>query len=162
MNPATRTLIEAVSDTLRAQLGDDYDAETFWDTLDGETDILDLLKRLIIEDRERRAAEDACKAMAMTYQDRAKRHAAASRAAREGMRALLAAAGERKIAHPLGTVYLQAGAEAVNIYDLEAIPSQLHRVRSEPDLSEIKRQLKAGEFVPGAELTRGPESVRVK
>ena len=55
-------IIEQVSAELRDYLGDDFDPATFWDTLDGEVDVLDIIDQLIDRNRDAAAHEAAIKA----------------------------------------------------------------------------------------------------
>ena len=63
--------IRRMADNIRAMVGDDEDC--FLDTLDGETDAMDVLGQLIQERQEMKANEEAVKALVKTYQDRAAR-----------------------------------------------------------------------------------------
>lgn len=155
-------LIEQVSAVLRDMLGDDFDPETFWDTLDGETDALDLIGHLIKDRVEAQAFEAASKEQASIWSDRARRMADKQKAVAKALGTILDATGERKVAHPLGTVSRIAGRLSLQIFDETAIPSQLCVTTVSPDKVAIKKQLEAGETVPGAVLVRGDDSVTVR
>jgi len=153
-------LIEQVSAQLRDMLGDDYDAETFWDSLDGETDAMDIIGRLIRERVEADALSTAEKDVAATYTARQRRHEARSRAVNAALGAVLDATGETKVAHPNGTVSRTKARQRVDIEDSDAIPSQL--CKRVPDSAAVKKQLEAGEDVPGARLTLGEPGVSLR
>lgn len=153
-------LIERVSALLRDMLGEDFDAETFWDSLDGETDAMDIVGRLIRERVEADAMADACKEAAATYTARKQRMDARSKAVNAALGALLDATGEAKVAHPLGTVSRTKPRQRVEITDEAAIPSQL--CKRVPDAAAVKAQLEAGEEVPGAILVTGEAGVMVR
>jgi len=155
-------LINQVSATLRDMLGDEFDAETFWDTLDGETDALDLIGHLIRQRVEAQAFEAAAKQAADTYAQRAKRMAERATAINKSLAVILDATGERKVAHPLATVSRTTGRLSVRITDDKAIPTQLTVTTTKPDSAAIKKQLEAGEAVPGAELVRGEDGITVR
>lgn len=155
-------LIEMVSAELTEMLGDDFDAETFWDTLDGETDAMDLIGKLICQREDAKAHEAASKAVAQDYAARAKRLADKSKAISKVLGDILDATGQRKVIHPLGTVSRTAGRVSLKITDETAIPSQLTITTVKPDNAAIKSQLESGEVVPGAELVKGEDGVTVR
>lgn len=156
------TLIGIVSQELQAMLGDDFDPETFWDTLDGETDVLDIADRLLSVRAEARALSDAAKAQADDLAARAKRIGERARACDKALSALLGATGQKKLERPAATVSVRKGSLSVAITDETAIPSQLCKTVVTPDKTAIKAQLQQGENVPGAELRTGEDGVTVR
>lgn len=155
-------LIKRVSDQLIEMLGDDFDAETFFDTLDGETDAMDLIGHLIRQREDAKAHAAASKAVADEYTARKKRLEDKQRAIAATLGTILDATGQRKVAHPLGTVSRTNGRISLSITDESAIPSQLTTTVTKPDNAAIMAQLEAGEDVPGAELVRGADGVTVR
>lgn len=155
-------LIERVSEQLVEMLGDDFDAETFWDSLDGQTDAMDIIGRLIRDREEAKAHADASKTLAEQYVARARRLNERASAVSAALGTILDATGQRKVMHPLATVSRTAGRMSCKITDETAIPSQLTVTTVKPDTAAIKKQLEAGETVPGAELVRGADSVTVR
>lgn len=152
--------IKDVAATIREMLGDDFDDQTFLDTLDGETDAMDMIGHLIKAKTEAGELEKAAKATSQIYAARAKRMAAQATACSKGMGKILDAMGQRKVAHTLGTVSRIAPRNSLSVTDPEAIPSQL--CKTVPDNAAIKAHLEAGEKVPGAELTLGEASITVR
>ena len=138
------------------------DLELFWDTLDGETDVMDLVGKTLSEISEAEAGMIACQEMAKRYSER--RSLLESRKVRlnKMLKTIMLCAGEEKIPHPLATISLRKGMESVAIVDPEAIPSQLCKTTISPDKTEIKKQLKAGVQIEGAELVTGPQTVSVR
>lgn len=155
-------LIERVSFELESMLGEDFDAETFWDTLDGETDVMDIIGHLIKQREEAKAHADASKALADEYTSRKRRLEDRQKAIAKVLGDILDATGQKKVQHPLGTVSRTAGRMSCQITDETAIPSQLTVTTVKPDTAAIKKQLEAGESVPGAELVRGEDGVTVR
>lgn len=155
-------LIAAISADLADMLGDDFDAETFWDTLDGETDVLDIADRLISQRAEAKALHSAAKAQAKDLTARAQRMEARAHAIDRALFSLLDATGQKKMERPGATVSRRTGSLSVNITDESAVPSQLCKTVVAPDKTAIKKQIEAGEIVPGAELVRGPDGVTVR
>jgi hypothetical protein len=152
--------IRRMSDNIRAMVGDDEDC--FLDTLDGETDAMDVLGKLIQERQEIQANEAAVKALAKTYQERAARLNAKADAISQTIGHLLDAIGSKKVAHPLATVSRTKARQSVLVTNPEEIPTQLTKTKRSPDLAAIKEQLEAGEFVPGAEIKLGNPGVTVR
>ncbi|WP_165775077.1 siphovirus Gp157 family protein [Mameliella alba] len=154
--------IAAVSADLADMLGDDFDPETFWDTLDGETDALDIADRLLSQRAEAKALTEAAKTQAAELSKRASRIAARASAFDKALFALLDATGQNKLERPAATVSRRKGSLSVHITDESAVPSQLCKTTVAPDKTAIKAQLQAGEDVPGAELVRGDDGVTVR
>lgn len=152
--------IRRMSDNIRALCGDDQD--TFLDTLDGETDAMDILGTLIKERNEMLGNEAALKELAKQYKERADRMNAKADAIAQTMGHLLDAMGERKVQHPFATVSRTKPRARVVIEDEHQIPSQLMKVKKSPDLTAIKAQMDAGEYVPGAAIVLGNEGVTVR
>jgi hypothetical protein len=159
-------LIARVAAELRDHMGDDFDGDAFLDTLDGETNVLDLADWMIRKMLEDAALSEAIGAQLADLQTRKARIDARADSMKGRMLTLLDATGEKKLERPRATISRRAGSISVRITDDSAIPSQLCTVKTTtaPDKAAIKRQIEAGEAVPGAELVRGPDtaSVRVK
>ena len=154
--------IAAVASLIRDLLGDDCDDATLADTLEGETDLMEVVDALLEADAEARALADAVKQREAELAERRRRIEARSAAARRGMLELLNASGLLKIERPAGTVSRLKGRARVQITDEDAVPTQLCRVVKHPDKGAIKKALEAGEDVPGAELVMGSDTVSVR
>lgn len=140
------------------------DQETFLDTLDGQTDALDVLDALVIERAKASAAEDAAKGVASMFNDRAKRQAEKQASLSRMMGKVLDAIGETKIQRPIGTISRTKARQSLEVYDEAEIPSQLMRTKItiEPDTAAIKAQLEAGVIVPGAQFKTGEPGITVR
>lgn len=157
-------LIEGISKMLTEMLGDDFDPVTFWDTLDGETDVLDIADHIIARMQDDAALADAAKAQADALAARARRIGDRGKAHKKALLAILDAAGQRKLERPAATVSRRAGSLSVRIIAEGDIPSQLTTTKTvtAPDKAAIKKQIEAGETVPGADLVRGDDTVTVR
>jgi len=140
------------------------DQETLLDTLDGQTDALDVLDALVIERAKASAAEDAAKGVASMFNDRAKRQAEKQASLSRMMGKVLDAIGETKIQRPIGTISRTKARQSLEVYDEAEIPSQLMRTKItiEPDTAAIKAQLEAGVIVPGAQFKTGEPGITVR
>lgn len=70
--------------------------------------------------------------------------------------------GITKITCPLFSITLAAGRDVVVIDDENKLPSDLVYLKRTPDKVRILAALKAGEDVPGANLGKSAESLRIK
>lgn len=161
MNP-NLTAIEHVSAQLSALMGEDFDAETFWDTLDGETDVIDIVGKLLERRAEATTKADAVKAFVAELKEREARLRKRDTSIRVVLGNVLDASGQTKLEHALATVSRTKARENVEITDETAIPSQLCKIEKKPDRAAIKKQLDAGETVPGAALKLGAPGLTIR
>ena len=152
--------IREMADSIRLYTEDDQD--TFLDTLDGETDVMDILGKLVQERAECSIYEGSAKELAKMYSNRAKRLSAKQEAISITIGQLMDAMGETKIQHPLATISRTKARWSVRIVDQHDIPSQLTTVTVKPDLVAIKKQMDQGETVPGCEVNPGQPSITVR
>lgn len=138
------------------------DQETFLDTLDGQTDAIEVLRRVILARAEASAQEAATKALAETYKERAARLKMRQDRLSAFAGEILDAIGETKVALDVATITRTKGQPKVEVVDEAEIPSQLCRVKTSPDLVAIKAALKGGENIPGVRLIDGAASVTVR
>lgn len=153
-------VLRRVAADIRGLLGNDFDDQTFLDTLDGETDAMDMIGHLITAKVEADEMEEAMKRIAASYQARANRFAAQADASRTGLAQILDAIGQTKVKHILGAVFRTKARLSLAITDASAIPSQL--CRHTPDAAAIKASIEAGEPVPGAEMRLGLPGLTVR
>jgi len=154
--------VRAAADMIRDMLGDDFDNVTFLDTLDGETDVMDVIGKMIMWRVEAAETEKAMKEIAATYRARAERFAMQQNAANKTLGMLLDAIGQKKVAHQLGTVSRTAPRMSLRITDETLIPSQMTVTKVSPDTAAIKKSLEAGQDVPGAELNAGEPGIMLR
>lgn len=150
------------ADEIRAELGEDFDTETFMDTLDGMTDAADIADRMIADMLAAEAMGEAIRGEISDLTARRDRYDARKDAFRRQLLSLLDATGEKKMERPRATISRRAGLPSVQITDEAAIPSQLCKITVAPDKAAIKAQLLAGETVPGAQIVMGADGVTVR
>lgn len=138
------------------------DLETFWDTLDGETDIMDMVGSAIQDLVTAEADEAKLDLMIQKYTQRRDAVRARQRSLKTALKSIMVATNQNKIPHTLGTVSLREGAQSVVIEDEREIPSQLCKTTIIPDKATIKKLLTQGETISGAVLVRGPQSVSIR
>ena len=144
---------------------DDRDDEPgYLDTLEGETDAMDVADYLIREALRADALIEAAKAERAMLDMRTKRFEDRARAHRRAMLDLLDAAGVKKLERPRATISRRAGSMRVEIDHDATVPTQLCTVKTTmtPDKAATKAQIEAGVDVPGCVLVRGEDSVTVR
>lgn len=154
-----RRMADLIADT------DDRDSEPgYLDTIEGETDAMEVADWLIRSEADDAALIDAIKAQEATTALRRKRIEDRAKRKRRAMLDLLDAVGVKKLERPLATISRRAGSLRVDITDEAAIPTQLctTKTTTTPDRAAIRAQIEAGETVPGAALVRGDDSVTVR
>lgn len=161
VDPRTLALIAHIADELEQYRDDE---EAFWDSLDGETDALDIIDRLLLGRATDLATADGIRAVIDGLGQRKARLEARAKTSTRLIGQVLDAAGMKKAERPAATVSKRAGNVSVSIDDEAEIPSQLMRekVTRSPDKVAIKKQLEAGEAVPGASLTTGEDIILVR
>ena len=152
--------IRRMSDSIREMCGDDED--TLLDTLDGETDAMDVLGKLIQQDQELKVQEKACRELAVEYLKRSSKLSDRKDAIRQVMLQLLNSMGVKKAPHALATVSITKPRWSVEITDEAQVPSQLKITTTKPDIQAIRKILDAGEPVPGARPKTGNQSINVR
>ena len=152
--------IRRLADSIREICGDDED--TFLDTLDGETDVVDVLSKLIQERLEVLGYEATNKELAEQYKRRADKMATKADAINQQMKHLLNAMGVKKVNHALATVSITKPRWSVEVVDEAQVPTQLKITTSKPDLRAIKKILDDGEPVPGCRPKVGYEGITVR
>lgn len=154
--------VSAFWQTVRAIAGDDD--QTVVDTVDGETDAIEALRRTVRLAIEAEAHAEACKALAADYverrrvlEDRAERY-------RVAVAGFLQEVGEKSVRLPEGTVsWRNAGPQVIGEYpsaaDLPDSCVKLQRVRHEPSIREA---LQRGDHIPGLSLSNGGVALTIR
>lgn len=138
------------------------DDKLFQDMLDGETDALDVLRRVIRASIEAKALAQAAQARIDEIRERKERFMRRSDALRGMAFAAMDALGLRKMEEGDFTASLRPGQPAVVITDETRLPEAFVRVKREPDKALISAALKAGQNVDGAELSNGMPTITVR
>tara|TARA_B100001093_G_C26754113_1_gene982535 strand:- start:576 stop:1058 length:483 start_codon:yes stop_codon:yes gene_type:complete len=154
-----KEMIERVAEEL-SPFADDVDC--FWDTLDGETDVMELVGTLLENITKADSDNDAILLLIEKYHDRGKLIRNRRDKLKSTLKNILVATGQKKIPHALATVSMRKGGQSVRIVNDEEIPSQLCKVVKIPDKTAIKNQLLAGENVDGAILFETPETISIR
>ena len=156
----------SVAQAARARLQDDpdlaADETAMRDLLDGESDVMDLLRRLARFALEAEAQAGAAKARVDNLRGRQKRFEARENHARQAIYGMMDALGLCTLPDPEFTLSIRAGTRAVFITDEAALPDEFVKVSRTPDKAAIAVALKADRAVPGAELSNSMPTLTLK
>ena len=157
----------AVARELRARLEADgvdlaQDEELLLGTLDGETDALDVVRRLIRHSLEMTAMANVAGVRVAALQGRADRFAARAEASRRAALEMLGALDLKRLDDPEFTATTRVGQPGVVVTDEAALPDAFVRTKRTPDKAAIGAALKAGQNVPGAMLKNSAPSLQVR
>lgn len=154
----TTFLAGIISDNPEVRLDDEFKQ----DLLEGSTDYLDIVDKLITNLHITNSYILGLKDARTRLDDRSARLEAKSDAIRRLLKRLLDIADLRTVAAPSGTVSIGAKAPSVEIVDEALIPEKYMRISKAPSKTLIGNALKAGEDVPGATLSNGGETLIVR
>lgn len=134
------------------------------DTLDGETDLKEVVSRILQAAGEVSAHVDGLNRYIEQVEQRRDRKKASVSAMRSLVLRLMATAKLDKLPLAEGTVSVRPGSKSVSITDLDAIPQGYFRVVTEkrPDKEAIRKSIEAGEFIPGAAIVVGENTLTVR
>jgi len=151
---------------LRADLLAEYpelieDGATLSDTLEGETDLPDVLARIIRDARRDEAMADGLGTLIKDEQDRKSRLTARAEKRRRIAQALMDAVEMGKLEQPDFVASIRSVPPKVEITDEAALPETFVKIVRSPDKTAIKDALKRGEQVPGAVLGNGSTTLAI-
>lgn len=156
----TRVQVEAVAAMLRDEMVDDE--QLYLDTLEGETDLYELTRRLLNEIEEDKGREAS---LAEQINDRLARKARAAervRARRNAITALLECAKLDKLSLPEATLSVRRVAPKPIVTDEAAVPEEYCKVIRKPDMAAIKAGVESGAAVPGVTFDNGGTSLTIR
>lgn len=123
------------------------------DSIEGETDAMKLLSKLIRARNETQAQVNGISEYAKELAERKSRLERRADACKAMAFQILDAANLRSLILPEATLTIQNGQPSVVITDDARLPAKFVRTKTEPDRAAIKDALKSGETIPGAELS---------
>jgi hypothetical protein len=154
----------AIREAVLAEFGDDLDEQTLADTVEGMTNLHELLAAIVRGALDAEAMVDAMRSRVRDMQTRSERLDARADRLRKIVRNAMADAHIQKLTQPDFTASLRNGTPHVTITDEQAIPESFLSYRPHINKREILDALKDGAEVAGAALSN-PEmvlSVRTK
>lgn len=134
------------------------------DTLEGETNVVPMLSRIVRARNERLAQAEGLNLYIKELTDRRDRMSRGADGLKGLALKLMATASLPKLELPEATLSVSAGRSSVSIVDIEELPQGTFVTERKPDKATIKALLEAGEDVPGAALVTGENllTIRVK
>lgn len=137
------------------------DEDLLADTLEGSTDLHEVIGKLVDQAREEKAQADAVKSMIETLDTRAYRWQWREKATRALIQRLLDIAGQRKITLPQATVSIANGRKSVVIVDESKLPPQVWVAEPKVSKAKVKELLDAGDC-PGAAFSNGGDVLTIR
>lgn len=138
------------------------DEELHFDMLEGETDLNEIITRILSEKLEADAMADAVKSRMTDLQARKQRYEKKGQMMRGLIKSLMDTAQIDKMTLPEASLSIRQSPVSVDVTDLEALPQGFFKVERKADKTAIKTAIKAGEEIPGAELVEGSPTLSVR
>lgn len=132
------------------------------DTIEGETDMHNLIDRLVSLVNENDALAEAMAARVAKLRERQTRVTMKMNFYRNLIHKLMTAADMKSVATPEGKVSVVSAPDKVVITDEHAIPDQYQRIKKEPDKAAIKKALAEGKSIDGAVLSNGGTTIQIR
>ena len=143
-----------------AELTDDDDA--IRDTLEGETDLAGIVRKLIISITDDEALCDSAKAVAETYRARASRFDLRADAKRALLLKTMDMAEWRSKEFDVGTVSLARLPPSCIVFNEDVLPDEFWKAaKPSIDKTAVLKALKSGADVPGAEMKNGGYTLKI-
>ncbi len=146
---------------IRSVIGEDDEAAA--DAVEGETNLIEAIDASLDRLAEIDTLNEAISNLVKSYKERADRLEHQSEQIRAALGVALSTAGLRKIERPAGTLSLRAVPPKAIITSEVDLPARFF-VEQNPKLDKkaVLDALKAGETVPGAELSNGSETISIR
>lgn len=138
------------------------DEELRVDMIDGETAAIEFLHRVRRRQTKAEALAAGAKSEKDDAADRQKRFEKQADGYKSLQLAVLNAMDVEKLVTSFATYSVIAPRVKAEVTDLEAIPQGFYRIEKKPDLNAIKKELEAGNDLPGAHLTIGAHSLMIR
>jgi hypothetical protein len=142
----------------------DIDEETLADTLQGETSLDAALAAVARQVRNDELTIEAIEKRITELSERANRFQHRVEKGREVISATMERAALTKLPAPDVTISLRAVPPKVIVTDETLIPAEFHKPPPppKPDTTRIKTALKDGQYIPGATLSNGSQTVSLR
>lgn len=142
------------------ELAEDEDLRA--DMIDGETELVPLVDRILRMKLDADTMAAAVKARKAEIAERQARYERKADGAKALIKSLMLAADLPKVTLPDATVSITKPRTKVNITDVDQLPQGFYAIERKAKSAEIKAALEAGETIPGAELALGEEGLMVR
>lgn len=155
--------VEVLRSRLSSIIGQDDDDDLFMTVIEGETQLVEMVNALVAQIAIDEAMAGGVKTHITAMRSRQERIETRVDALRDVLAEALVAMGVKKHEAPTGTVSLAPAPPKVVVTDACQVPDELWR-QPDPvlDLAAIRQRLKDELPVPGAMLSNGGMSVRIR
>ena len=130
--------------------------------VEGSTEAFDVLARCVAHEAEAKAMSTALAARMDDLKIRVSRFEKRREAMRDLIFRVMNAADLRKAELPEATLSIRPGTAKVIVSSEDELPDDYFRVTRSVDKAAIRDALKAGKFVPGAELSNGEDTLSIR
>lgn len=146
-----------------ASLGDDDDAQLLQDTIEGETDLFEIMDKIIGALDEDQLLIDGIKERQSELSERKSRLERRIELRRGLIETAMQIAELKTLQRPLATLSMTQRGPALQVTDETLIPARFWKV-GKPilDKAALKEELGGGAPIPGAELTNGCASLTLR
>lgn len=164
LSPHQRAQAAGLLTTLRRRLLEQCpdlmdDPRAWLDTLDGQSDAIDVIRNLIRASIDADVLAEATRKRQAEIGERAERIEQRKQVFRDAARALMEAGGIVKLPEPDFTARIQAGQTSLGPVDLDTLPPEFVDtevvVTRKPIKDRLTAALKAGQTIAGAQLRTG-------
>jgi hypothetical protein len=163
MNPKLLEQHARAAQAIKAMLASEQDEELTLDMIEGETDFLSLLDRIMDGVADDESMIEAIKIREAELKARKQRIEARISRARQIVEQGMLQADLTKIERPEYTLSIRKGTPQLNVYDESAIPADYFKLPPPVlDKPALKAALNDGYPVPGASLNNGQPSLSVR
>lgn len=142
--------------------GIELDEQLKLSTLEGETELCEIVSQLLAESEDDEGMIEAIKEQVAVRRERIARLENRIEARRNAIVSLMDCANLTKLPLPEATVSVRTLAPAPKVADADAVPQHLCKVTYKPDMGLIKEALECGEAVPGVVMSNGGTSLTVR
>ncbi len=132
------------------------------DVLEGETNIQDVLTRLVNVSRDAETMAEAVKARKQEIGERQNRFERKAEAARKLILSVMERADLPKVQLTEATLSMRVLPPAPIVQDADELPDNCVRIERKPDMKAIKAELEGGREVPGIAMSNGRPSLTIR
>jgi len=132
------------------------------DTLEGQTDALDLVDEILCKITITKALANGLKDYVEELSNRLVRYQGRQDALRTLLLRILQESGLKRLERPSATLSLAKGPPKVMITDENLLAFEFLRIRQEPNKMKIKEALLAGDTVPGAQFSNSETTLTIR
>lgn len=138
------------------------DEESWLLAIESETDLDAILTRIVRQIEDAKALQDGTAERLTELQERKQRFARRIESLRTLAFKMMDAAGLPKKELPEATLSIRAGQPKLIEGDADLLPDELCKISREPDRMKIKDALKAGQTIPGFQLSNSQPSLSIR